>query len=186
MEDHAATTPSAARSETRSTGASVPARRLRAAATVALGVAGIAALTGCSTLVGAAEKAVGSEPVQQRHYDVHADAPSSRTSDDMAWFLPDWVPEDARDIDVRLHVSQPGYELSFVSDEGVDLDACEPVDGDLGGPAMPAETLPQPLPTTGLVSCGDGRVTASVDDRWASWTTAEAVPGDDGGSTLRQ
>ncbi|MDY0945709.1 hypothetical protein SOM11_06880 [Frigoribacterium sp. CFBP9039] len=186
MEDHAAPTTPTATSETRPTRACTTRRRLRAGALAALGVAGIAALTGCSSMVSAAEEALGSEQVQQRHYDTYADAPSSRTSDDVAWFMPDWVPADARDIDVRLDTEQPGYELSFTSAEGVDLDACEPVDGDLGGPAMPTETLPQPLPTTGLVSCGDGRVTATVDDRWASWTTLEAVPGDDGGSTLRR
>jgi len=163
------------------------ARRRTLRTAVAVGVAGLSglALTGCGSVVGAVEHALGSESVQQRHYDAAADAPDSSTSDDMAWFLPSWVPDDARDVDVRLHTSQPGYEISFTSEEGVDLAACEPVDGDLGGPALEPELLPDVLPASSLVTCGDGRVTAQVDGRWYGWTTAEPVPGDDGGTTLR-
>lgn len=187
MEETTATASSPVTRPDRSTRASSAAGRRRVIA-AALGLTGLAvvSLTGCSAVVGAAERALGAEQVQQRHYDSYADAPSSSTSEDVAWFLPDWVPSDARDIDVRLDTQEPGYELSFTSAEGVDLDACEPVDGDLGGPALTPETLPQPLPTTDLVTCGDGRVTAEVDGRWLSWTTVEAVPGDDGGSTLRR
>lgn len=152
-----------------------------------LGLAALAAvtLTGCSGMADAAKSALGAEQVQERHFDTAADAPSSTDSTDVAWFLPEWVPADARDIDVRLDTQEPGYELSFTSETGRDLAGCTPVDGDLGGPALEPTTLPEPLPTSGLVSCGDGRVVAQVDGRWASWTTVDAVPGDDVNSTLR-
>jgi hypothetical protein len=161
--------------------------RRRGAFAAGLGLAALAAvtLTGCSGAVDAATSALGADQVQQRHYASYADAPSSADSTDVAWFLPAWVPTDARDVDVRLDTQEPGYELSFTSETGPDLAACTPVDGDLGGPALDPETLPEPLPTTGLVSCGDGRVVAQVDGRWASWTTVDAVPGDGGNSTLR-
>lgn len=162
--------------------------RRRGALAAGLGLAALAAvtLTGCSGAVDAAKSALGAEQVQERHFDSFADAPSSADSTDLAWFLPEWVPSDARDIDVRLDTQDPGYELSFTSETGPDLAACTPVDGDLGGPALDPKTLPEPLPTSGLVSCGDGRVVAQVDGRWASWTTVDAVPGDDGSVTLRR
>ncbi|ROS57713.1 MULTISPECIES: hypothetical protein [unclassified Frigoribacterium] len=166
---------------------SSPTTRRRAALAAGLGVAALAVvtLTGCSGAVDAAKSALGAEQVQQRHFDTAADAPSAADSTDVAWFLPAWVPSDARDVDVRLDTQEPGYELSFTSETGPDLAACVPVDGDLGGPALDPATLPEPLPTSGLVSCGDGRVVAEVDGRWASWTTVDAVPGDDVNSTLR-
>lgn len=161
--------------------------RRRGALAAGLGLAALAAvtLTGCSGMADAATSALGAEQVQERHFDTAADVPSSADSTDVAWFLPEWVPADARDIDVRLDTQEPGYELSFASETGPDLAGCTPVDGDLGGPALDPATLPEPLPTSGLVSCGDGRVVAPVDGRWASWTTVDAVPGDDGNSTLR-
>ena len=166
---------------------SSPTTRRRGALAAGLGVAALAVvtLTGCSGAVDAAKSALGAEQVQQRHFDNAADAPSTADSTDVAWFLPAWVPADARDVDVRLDTQEPGYELSFTSETGPDLAACVPVDGDLGGPALDPATLPEPLPTSGLVSCGDGRVVAEVDGRWASWTTVDAVPGDDVNSTLR-
>ncbi|WP_285063223.1 hypothetical protein [Frigoribacterium sp. ME-P-080] len=172
---------------------SSPTTRRRGALAAGLGVAALAVvtLTGCSGTVDAAKSALGAEQVQQRHFDTAADAPSTADSTDVAWFLPSWVPSDARDVDVRLDTQEPGYELSFTSETGPDLAACVPVDGDLGGPALDPTTLPEPLPTSGLVSCGDGRVVAEVDGRWASWTTVDAVPGDDavpggdGNATLR-
>lgn len=161
--------------------------RRRGALAAGLGLAALAAvtLTGCSGMADAAKSALGAEQVQERHFDTAADAPSSTDSTDVAWFLPEWVPADARDIDVRLDTQEPGYELSFTSETGPDLAACVPVDGDLGGPALEPELLPDVLPASSLVTCGDGRVTAQVDGRWYGWTTAEAVPGDDGGTTLR-
>jgi len=162
--------------------------RRRGALAAGLGLAALAAvtLTGCSGAVDAAKSALGAEQVQQRHYDAYGDAPSRADSTDVAWFLPEWVPGDARDVDVRLDTQEPGYELSFASEQGPDLDSCTPVDGDLGGPALDPTTLPEPLPTSGLVSCGDGRVVAQVDGRWASWTTVDAVPGTDDDATLRR
>ena len=162
-----------------------PARRAARLALVASAALSVVALTGCSAITDAALAAVGSAPVQERHFDTAVEAPRPSNSDDVAWFLPEWVPSDARDVDVRLHTSEPGYEISFTSADGVDLAACEPVDGDLGGPALEPEVLPDDLPTKGLVSCGDGRVTAQVGDRWLGWTTVEPVPGDDGSGTLR-
>jgi hypothetical protein len=161
--------------------------RRRGALAAGLGLAALAAvtLTGCSGMADAAKSALGAEQVQERHFDTAADAPNSADSTDVAWFLPEWVPADARDVDVRLDTQEPGYELSFTSATGPDLAGCTPVDGDLGGPALEPTTLPEPLPTSGLVSCGDGRVVAQVDGRWASWTTVDAVPGDDVNSTLR-
>src|SRR4051812_1444418 len=83
-------------------------RSERSAVTSGLAVLGmgliVATLTGCSLL----------EPYQkeqQHHYDAYSDAPSSADSEDLAWFMPEWVPEDAHDIDVRLHTEQPGYVI---------------------------------------------------------------------------
>ncbi|WP_423919710.1 hypothetical protein ACPEEZ_12830 [Frigoribacterium sp. 2-23] len=143
------------------------------------------ALTGCASGVEAFKSAVGAQQVQQRHYDRWNVAPTHATSTDLAWFLPSWVPSDATDIDVRLDTEKPGYEIAFTSTTGVDPARCTPVDGDLGGPALTPDVLPTTLPHTGLVSCGDGRVTAEVDGRWYGWTTLEPVPGDDGATTLR-
>ncbi|MFJ3383727.1 MULTISPECIES: hypothetical protein [unclassified Curtobacterium] len=145
----------------------------RSAVTSALAVIGmglvVLTLTGCSVIA-------KQMPQQQQHYDTYADAPSKANSEDVAWFMPSWVPEDAKDIDVRLDTSDPGYVIGFTSASGVDTDACTPVDGAHGGPAMRAGFLPKTLPTTGLVTCGDGRITAEVDGRWYGWTPEEPVP----------
>ncbi|MBF4591096.1 hypothetical protein [Curtobacterium sp. VKM Ac-1395] len=150
-------------------------RSERSALTSGLAVLGmgliVATLTGCSLL----------EPYQkeqQQHYDTYSDAPSKADSEDLAWFMPAWVPEDATDIDVRLDTEEPGYVIAFDSASGVDTAACTPLDGPHGGPAMSAGFLPDSLPTTGLLTCGDGRATAEVDGRWYGWTTKEPVAAD--------
>lgn len=175
--------------DTTTASSSTTTTRRRGALAAGLGLTALAAvsLTGCSGMADLVSNQIeASAQVQERHYDTYADVPSSADSTDVAWFLPEWVPTDARDVDVRLDTQEPGYELSFTSETGPDLAACTPVDGDLGGPALDPTTLPEPLPTSGLVSCGDGRVVAQVDGRWASWTTVEAVPGHHGGGTLRR
>lgn len=144
-------------------------RSARTAAASALGLALIGlTLAGCSVV----EPYM---PEQQEHWDSYSDAPSEADSQDAAWFLPAWVPEDAEDIDVRLDTSDPGYAIAFTSATGVDTAACTALDGPHGGPAMTAGFLPDDLPTTGLVTCGDGRVTAEVDGRWYGWTPAEPI-----------
>ncbi|MCY1696167.1 hypothetical protein [Curtobacterium sp. SL109] len=150
-------------------------RSERSALTSGLAVLGmgliVATLTGCSLL----------EPYQkeqQQHYDTYSDAPSKADSEDLAWFMPAWVPEDATDIDVRLDTEEPGYVIAFDSASDVDTAACTPLDGPHGGPAMSAGFLPDSLPTTGLLTCGDGRATAEVDGRWYGWTTKEPVAAD--------
>ncbi|WIB59409.1 hypothetical protein DEJ13_13270 [Curtobacterium sp. MCLR17_007] len=148
-------------------------RANRPATTTAVAALGMGAvlltLTGCSFIQ-------SFEPEQQRHYAASADAPSSAKSDDAAWFMPSWVPDDAEDIDVRLRTKGPGYAIGFDSADGVDTAACTPLQGTFGGPAMTADFLPHDLPTTGLVDCGDGRATAEVGGRWYSWTTEEPLP----------
>jgi hypothetical protein len=150
-------------------------RSERSAVTSAFAVVGmglvVATLTGCSMI----EQSL---PQQHRHYDTYRDAPSSANSEDMAWFMPKWVPDDAKDIDVRLDTSNPGYVIAFDSSTGVDTAACEPVDGTHGGPAMTADFLPKSLPTSDLVTCGDGRITAEIDGRWYGWTSKEPVSSD--------
>ncbi|MCA5922753.1 hypothetical protein [Curtobacterium oceanosedimentum] len=119
-----------------------------------------------------------------KHFDTYADAPRSGESEDLAFFMPEWVPEDAEDIDVRLHVSQPGYVIGFSSAKGVDVGDCTKLDEPYGGPAMTADFLPSDLPTTGLVGCGDGRAVAEIDGRWYGWTTEEPIPGQDDTQTM--
>lgn len=147
-----------------------------AAATLGMALIGVT-LAGCSVI----EPYM---PEQQKHFDTAADAPSKANSEDLAWFMPSWVPEDAKDIDVRLDTSDPGYAIAFTSASGVDTASCTAVDGTKGGPAMSADFLPGALPTSGLATCGDGRVTAEVDGRWYGWTTREAIAGG-GNDTLR-
>ncbi|WP_144763149.1 hypothetical protein [Curtobacterium sp. 9128] len=150
-------------------------RTSRPAHTAAVAVLGaglvVASLTGCSMIE-------QSMPEQQRHYASYTDAPSKATSQDAAWFMPTWVPRDAEDIDVRLDTSNPGYVIAFSSEDGVDTAACTPVEGTHGGPAMTAGFLPESLPTTDLVTCGDGRITAEIDGRWYGWTPEEPVSSD--------
>lgn len=157
------------------------ARSERSALTSTVGVLGLGvivlALAGCSVV----EPYL---PEQQEHYDTYADAPSTADSEDLAWFMPAWVPSDAEDIDVRLDTSKPGYAIGFTSADGVDTSGCDPVDGAEGGPAMTADFLPDELPTTSLVTCGDGRLVTRVDGRWFGWTPVEPVPSEEN-STLR-
>jgi hypothetical protein len=153
----------------------------RSALTSGLAVLGmgliVATLTGCSLLAPYQKE-------QQQHYDTYSDAPSKANSEDLAWSMPTWVPEDAEDIDVRLDTEEPGYVIAFDSAQGVDTAACTPLDGPHGGPAMSAGFLPDTLPKTGLLTCGDGRATAEVDGRWYGWTTKDAIAAD-ANDTLR-
>lgn len=155
-----------------------PAGAERSALLAGLGAAGMAAilltLTGCSALAPYAKE-------QQKHYDTYADAP---VTGDLAWKMPTWVPEDATDIDVRLHTEEPGYDIRFDSATGVDTAKCTPLDGAFGGPAIGADFLPEHLPTSGLKTCGDGRAMAEIDGAYYGWTTKHALPGDTTG-TLR-
>lgn len=163
------------------TNPAAPTRSERSALTSAAAVLGmgliVATLAGCSVI----EPYM---PEQQKHYDSYGDAPSKANSEDVAWFMPSWVPEDAKDIDVRLDTSDPGYVIAFTSKDGVDTAACTAVDGTKGGPAMTAGFLPDDLPATGLLTCGDGRITADVDGRWYGWTPKEPIDSD-GNDTLR-
>lgn len=156
-------------------------RSERSALTSAVGVLGmgviVLALAGCSVVKPYL-------PEQQEHFATYADAPSKADSEDLAWFMPKWVPADAKDIDVRLDTSKPGYVIGFTSADGVDTSACKSVDGAKGGPAMTAGFLPDRLPTTSLVTCGDGRLTTEVDGRWYGWTPIEPVASDEN-DTLR-
>jgi hypothetical protein len=156
-------------------------RSERSALTSAVGILGmgviVLALAGCSVVQPYL-------PEQQEHYDTYADAPSKADSEDLAWFMPKWVPADAKDIDVRLDTSEPGYVIGFTSADGVDTSACDPVEGAKGGPAMTAGFLPDRLPTTSLVTCGDGRLTTEIDGRWFGWTPVEPVASDEN-DTLR-
>lgn len=156
-------------------------RSERSALTSAVGVLGmgviVLALAGCSVVKPYL-------PEQQEHFDTYADAPSTANSEDLAWFMPKWVPADAKDIDVRLDTSKPGYVIGFTSADGVDTSACKSVDGAKGGPAMTAGFLPDRLPTTSLVTCGDGRLTTEVDGRWYGWTPVGPVASDEN-DTLR-
>jgi hypothetical protein len=157
------------------------ARSERSALTSATGVLGmgviVLALAGCSVIKPYL-------PEQEAHYDTYSDAPSKADSEDVAWFMPAWVPADAEDIDVRLDTSEPGYVIRFSSADGVDTSTCEPVEGAKGGPAMTAGFLPDRLPTTSLVTCGDGRLTTEIDGRWYGWTPVEPVESGEN-STLR-
>ncbi|WIE64565.1 hypothetical protein DEI99_015245 [Curtobacterium sp. MCLR17_036] len=154
-------------------------RTLRIALATTVAVSALLLATGCSVL-----QDIVPNKTPQKHFASYADAPRSGESEDVAFFMPAWVPADAEDIDVRLHASQPGYVIRFDSARGVDLDDCTELDGSYGGPAMTADFLPEDLPTTGLVTCGDGRAVAEIGEHWYGWTTKEAVPGDDG-QTLR-
>ncbi|WP_420368450.1 hypothetical protein [Curtobacterium sp. L1-20] len=158
-----------------------PASTNRSALTSAAALLGMAligvTLAGCS----AVEQYL---PEQQKHFDTYSDAPSKANSEDVAWFMPGWVPEDARDIDVRLDTSDPGYVIGFTSEDGVDTAGCSPVKGGHGRPAMRAGFLPDDLPTTGLLTCGDGRVTVEIDGRWYGWTPEEPIASD-ANETLR-
>lgn len=131
-------------------------------------------LSGCSAIA-------TFSTVQQRHYDTYADAP---TKGDLAWVMPGWVPEDAKDIDVRLNTEEPGYDIRFTSAQGVDTTTCTPLGDPHGGPAIRASFLPRQLPTTGLLTCGDGRATVQDGGTWFGWTTKQAIPSDSN-STLR-
>jgi hypothetical protein len=149
---------------------------LTSAAVLGMGLI-VATLAGCSVV----EPYM---PEQQKHFDSYGDAPSKANSKDVAWFMPSWVPGDAKDIDVRLDTSDPGYVIAFTSKDGVDTAACTAVNGTKGGPAMTAGFLPDELPATGLLTCGDGRITAEVDGRWYGWTPKEPITSD-GNDTLR-
>ncbi|MFZ7086881.1 hypothetical protein [Curtobacterium sp. RRHDQ10] len=156
------------------------ASRDRSATLAAVGAVGMAAvlltLTGCSALT-------PYQKVQQQHFATYADAP---TKGDLAWVMPKWVPSDAKDIDVRLDTEDPGYDIRFTSARGVDPTACTPLDDTHGGPAIPAEFLPETLPTDGLMTCGDGRATVRVGDAWYGWTTKTAIESGSGtDDTLR-
>lgn len=165
---------------------SIDTRPTTARRTLRITLAGAAALsallltTGCSVI-----QDIVPNKTPQKHFATYSDAPRSGESKDMAFFMPEWVPADAEDIDVRLHASQPGYVIRFASQDGVDLAACTNLDGSYGGPAMTADFLPEDLPTKGLVTCGDGRVVAEIGDRWYGWTTKDAIPGQDDSGTLR-
>lgn len=155
-------------------------RTLRIALASSAALSALLLTAGCSVL-----EDVIPNKTPQKHFATYSDAPRSGESKDMAFFMPEWVPEDAKDIDVRLNASAPGYVIGFASKEGVDTDSCTPLDEAYGGSAMQADFLPEDLPTTGLVTCGDGRAVAEIGDRWYGWTTKDAIPGQDDSSTLR-
>ncbi|MCS6561775.1 hypothetical protein [Curtobacterium poinsettiae] len=154
-------------------------RTLRIALASAAAVSALLLTAGCSAI-----QDIVPNKTPQKHFDAYSDAPRSGESEDLAFFMPKWVPEDAEDIDVRLHVSQPGYVIGFASKDGVDVDDCTPVDESYGGTAMTADFLPEELPTKGLVTCGDGRAVTEIDGRWYGWTTKDAIPGQDDTQTM--
>lgn len=155
-------------------------RTLRIALASSAAASALLLTAGCSAI-----QDIVPNKTPQKHFATYSDAPRSGESDDMAFFMPEWVPEDAKDIDVRLNASAPGYVIGFASKEGVDTDACTPLDESYGGTAMTADFLPEELPTKGLVTCGDGRAVTEIDGRWYGWTTKDAIPGQDDSNTLR-
>ena len=143
-----------------------PPRRVVASVSASPALAAVT-LTGCSGIATPRRARSAPSRCSSATSTPTADAPPSADSTDVAWFLPDWVP-DRRDrhVDVRLDTQEPGYEtLVHVGDRPRPRSLCTPVEGDLGGPALDPHVLPSTLPTSGLLSCGDGRVVAEVDGR---------------------
>lgn len=113
-------------------------RTLRIALASTAAVSALLLTAGCSAI-----QDIVPNKTPQKHFDAYSDAPRSGESEDLAFFMPKWVPEDAKDIDVRLHVSQPGYVIGFASKDGVDVDDCTALDESYGGTAMTADFLPE-------------------------------------------
>lgn len=135
-------------------------------------VAAVVAVGAVATIAGPALLAVTS-PVEKRHYDSWAAAPSR--DQDAAAAQPDWAPADARDIEMEYRVRNvPGYTLAMTSVSGVDLAACHRLSNAHGGPAMESTLLPGSLPDRPW-TCGDGRAVWQDGDRIWSWATNSAI-----------